>query len=228
MRDAIATNITVLVAENNPMLRRGMKLLLREVKDIDVVGEAAIEWAMVKEVEVLRPDVVILHSMTGSLDKPFSIFEITRILVEAVPSTAVVIITANDREEYLTRALKAGASGFVLARAEVDVVPVAVRSVARGQIFICPAMVSKLAGDFVSRLNRGIVVDPYERLSGREREVLPLLAPCGTDSDVAKILNISPHTVATHRKRIMKKLNLHSKTEILTYALQRDLIVIGA
>jgi DNA-binding NarL/FixJ family response regulator len=226
--DAISTNVRVFVAEDNPILRRGMKLLLQEVSDIDVLADAAVEWAMVKEVEVLRPDVVILSTLTGAPDKPFSVFEITRVLVETVPSTAVVIITANDREEYLNQALKAGASGFVLARAEVEVVPSAVRMVARGQIFICPAMVAKLARDFVSRLQRGVVADPYEQLSGREREVLPLLAPGDTDHEVAASLRISPHTVATYRKRIMKKLNLQSKTAVMKYALQRDLIEIGA
>jgi two-component system, NarL family, response regulator NreC len=226
--DAIANNIRVFVAEDNPLIRRGMKLLLREVSDIDVQGDAAVEWSMVKDVEVLRPDVVILNSMTGSMDKPFTLFDIVRVLVETVPSTAVVIITANDREEYLVRALKAGVSGFILAHAEVDVVPTAVRSVARGNVFICPAMVAKLAGDFVSRLQRGVVNDPYEQLSGREREVLPLLAPGDTDHEVAETLSISPHTVATYRKRIMKKLNLHSKTAVMKYALQRDLIEIGA
>jgi two-component system response regulator NreC len=212
--------IRVFLSEESPFLRYGMATVLRETSDIEVVGAASGAWDPVNAVQRLRPDVILAHYPNpGFLD-----FDATSALVQAVPDAAVVILTPNDREEFLIRALDAGVKGYVLAQEDVDTTAEAIRSVHGGSTFISPLMASRLARDYLTRLQSGQGAVRYRQLSAREQEVLPLLASGGTDRDIAETLRVSPYTVATYRKRIMKKLDLHSKIELLKYALQRGLV----
>ena len=148
----------------------------------------------------------------------------TRQIAESVPGVSVLILTASEREDYLSQALKAGASGYVLKRANTEELVGAIRSVHSGEMFIYPRMTTKLVNDYVKRLQNSKGHDPYERLSLREREVLPLLAEGHKNHEIGILLCVSPYTVQTYRQRIMKKLDLHNGTELLRYALRRGLI----
>ena len=212
--------IRLFLAQDFPMLRRGMSLLLYGETDIEVVGEADVSCRVVRKVQMLRPDVVVVDCTTPG----FSVADFIRDLTEAVAGVAVVVLTANDDEGFLIETLATGAMGFVLKWEDAPTMMQAIRTVADGQKFICPIMVSKLTDDFLARLQMGVVTEPYSTLSTREREVLPLLAEGGTNQEIAESINVSPHTVATYRKRIMRKLDLHSRAEIVRYALRRGLI----
>ena len=180
--------IRVFLSEESPFLRYGMAIALRETSDIEVVGEASGAWEPVEAVQRLRPDVVLAHySSPGFLD-----FDATSALVLADPDAAVVILTANAREEFLIRALDAGFRGYVPAQEDTGTTAKAIRSVHKGTIFISPMMASRLARDYLTRLQDGQGAVRYRKLSARDREVLPLLADGGTDREIAETLHVSP------------------------------------
>lgn len=212
--------IKVIVACDYPILRSGITRVLQAEPDIEVVGEAGTGKDVIRDVQRHKPDVVLIDYLTHSL----SYIETTKSIVDAIPGVSVVILANYDREDFLVRVLETGAKGYVIKREEVNVIIQSIRSVHQGDAFISPLMTSKLADDYLTRLQHGVIADPYQSLSPREREVLPLLAQGGNDREIAKGIHVSPHTVATYRKRVMKKLDLHSKTDILKYALQRGLI----
>ena len=197
-----------------------MSLLLQSQTHIEVVGETDVGWSLVSDVQMLRPDAVVMDCATPGL----SVLDLIRSLVEAVAGIAVVLLTANDDELFLGETLAAGAMGFVLKREDAPVIMQAIQTVTAGQNFICPMMVSKLTADLLARLQMGVAREPYTTLSTRERELLPLLAEGGTNQEIAETIDVSPHTVATYRKRIMRKLDLHSRADIMRYALRRGLI----
>ena len=212
--------IRVLLADDQPIVRRGLALLLREQEDIEVVGEAGDGWEAIESVQWLRPDVVLMD-----IDMPgLSGIDATQRIVESVPKVSVLILTVHDREDFLFQALQTGALGYVLKSIDVDELMAAIRTVHSGDVFIYPRMATMLVGDYVKRMKADVDKDPYERLSTREREVLPMLADGRTNHDIGDVLHISPNTVQTYRQRIMRKLDLHSKTELLKYALRKRLI----
>lgn len=183
-------------------------------------GEAADCAAAVEAAGKLQPDVTLMDiGMPG-----VSGIEATRRVLEAAPRTRVLILTVYDRDDFLLQALLAGAAGYVLKGAQVDDVLKAIRTVHAGEMFIYPRMASKLVRDYVKRLQGGEGQDEYEKLSAREKEVLPLLVEDRTNREIAETLHISPYTVQTYRQRIMQKLDLHSRTALLRYALRRGLV----
>ncbi len=187
---------------------------------MEVVGEARDGAEAVATALRLRPDVVLMDiGMPG-----VSGIDATRQITGDAPEVRVVILTVYDREDFLFRALQAGAAGYLLKGADVDDLLRAIRTVHGGEMFVYPRMTTKLVRDYVRRLPGGEGRDEYETLSAREREVLPMLADGRSNQEIAELLSISPHTVQTHRQRIMQKLNLHNRSELLRYALRRNLI----
>ena len=159
------------------------------------------------------------------IDMPgLSGIEATRRIAESVPSVSVLVLTAHDREDFLFQALQAGALGYVLKTIQVEDLMSAIRTVHSGEVFIYPRMATMLVDDYVKRMRADGDNDPYGKLSTREREVLPMLADGATNHEIADHLHLSPNTVQTCRQRIMRKLDLHSKTELLKYALRKRLI----
>ena len=214
------SKIRVLLADDQPIVRRGLALLLREQADIEVVGEASDGWEAIESVQWLRPDVVLMD-----IDMPgLSGIDATQRIVESCPRVSVLILTVHDREDFLFQALQTGAQGYVLKSIDVEELMAAIRTVHSGDVFIYPRMATILVGDYVNRMQADTDKDPYERLSTREREVLPMLADGRTNHEIADLLHISPNTVQTYRQRVMRKLDLHSKTELLKYALRKRLI----
>ena len=214
------SKIRVLLADDQPIVRRGIALLLREQTDIEVVGEAGDGWEAVESAQWLRPDVVLMD-----VDMPgLSGLDATKRILESLPRVAVLILTIHDREEFLFQALQTGALGYVLKSVDVDELMAAIRTVHAGDVFIYPRMATMLVGDYLKRMRTGAGDDPYERLSTREREVLPMVANGLTNHEIADTLHVSPNTVQTYRQRIMRKLDLHSKIELLKYALRKRLI----
>ena len=214
------SNIRLIIVDDQPIVRRGIALVLQHEPGMQVVGEAGDGWEGIDCVEHLRPDVVLMDIEMPGL----SGLDATKRIVEAMPGTSVLVLTVYDREDYLFKALQSGAMGYMLKTANVEELVDSIRTVNSGNVFIYPHMATKLVGGYIRRMETGRRGDEYDNLSVREREVLPLLAESHTNQEIANMLHLSPYTVQTYRQRIMRKLDLHSRTELLKYALRRRLI----
>ncbi|MCH7786485.1 MAG: response regulator transcription factor [Chloroflexi bacterium] len=220
----VGSKIRVFLADAQPVVRSGIALLLQLEEDIEIVGESGDGREVIGSVRELLPDVLLMDIDLSGIDG----LDATRQISESVPAVSVLILTASEREDDLSQALKAGASGYMLKRANIEELVGAIRSVHSGETFIYPRMTTKLVADYVRRLHNGNgQEDLYSMLSLREREVLPLLAEGHTNHEIGDLLFVSPYTVQTYRQRIMKKLNLHSGTELLRYALRKGIIKLG-
>ena len=192
--DRTTSKIRVFIADGESVVRRGIALLLQEDGGMEVIGEAADNRKAVESVRQLRPDVVLVDA-----DKPgLSCLETTRRLSEATPAASVLILTNNDREDWVSHALLSGASGYVLKNASVEELVEAIRLVRSGETFIYPCVATKSTGSYPRRPRGRQGTDRYARLSAREREVLPLLADGCTDHEIASTIHVSPYTVRTY------------------------------
>lgn len=212
------TKIRVLLADDHAVLRAGIRALLDMQPDIEVIGEAGDGRQAVERVRELEPDIILMDIGMPGLDG----LAATRQIKENHPRTRILILTQHENKEYILPALKIGASGYVLKRAEGDELLNAIRAVHAGGTFLDPAVAGVLVDD--ARREPGSPADPFDALTEREREVLTLLAQGRTYQQIAETLFISPKTVDFHRTNVMRKLNLDNRTELTRYALQRGLI----
>lgn len=214
------SEIRVFLADDQPIIRSGLTLLLSEQPDMVVTGASIQDKDIIEMIQRAHPDVVLMDiDMSG-----VQVFDVIHRITEANSGLAILILTIHDEEEFLFQALQAGALGYLLKDASVEDLLTAIRTINAGDVFICPAMATKLVSDYVKRTDTSYGEDAYDRLSMREREVLPLLAEGRANEEIARVLNVSPYTVQTYRQRVMKKLDLHSRTDLLKYALRRGLI----
>ncbi len=210
----------ILLADDHGVVRKGLRFLLESETDFDVVGEAADGRQAVDVAAELEPDVVVMDIAMPRLNG----IDATDQIVRHSPRIGVIILSMHSDEEYLVRALSAGAKGYLLKdSAEADLVG-AIRSVSEGRPFFSPAIAKTLLEDYLRRLQQRGLSDSYDLLSDREKEVLHLLAEGKTNKEVATLLDLSPYTVETHRNRIMQKLNLHNTAEIVLYAVRKKII----
>lgn len=212
--------IRVLVVDDHTIVRAGIRLVLQAEPGIEVVGEAGDGQQAIAQTEALQPDVVLMDlAMPG-----ISGLEATREIKRRWPQVQVLALTMHRSDDYLFRMLEAGASGYVLKGAETGDLIAAVRAAARGDVFLYPSMAKKLVADYLSRVQAGEERASYDGLTDREREVLRLIAEGYTNAEIAEALHLSPHTVQSHRRAIMEKLNLHDRVELAKYAMRRGLI----
>ncbi|MBA3969412.1 MAG: response regulator transcription factor [Gemmatimonadetes bacterium] len=210
--------IRVLLADDHTVLRAGLRALLDREPDMQVVGEAATGEEAVERVEALRPDVVVMDlSMPGAGG-----LEATRQVASLGHETRVLVLTVHAEEEYLLPVLEAGGSGYVTKTSADEDLTQAIRTVARGDVFLYPSAATLLLRGFNAKSEKGR--DPVERLTDREREVLALTVEGFSSSEIGKKLFISPKTVDTYRARIMEKLDLHHRSELVRFALQTGLL----
>ncbi|MCC6174726.1 MAG: response regulator transcription factor [Chloroflexi bacterium] len=215
--------IRVLLADDHPILRSGLRLLLGAEPDLEVVGEANNGVEAVAQTERLRPDVVVMDiAMPG-----MSGLEATRRISQLGTGARVLILTVHAEEQYLLPVVQAGGSGYVLkSQADTDLLK-AIRSVHRGEVFLDQPAQKMLLEDYLDRVKAGKESDSYQTLSEREREVLKFTAAGYTAQEIAERLVLSPKTVDTYRQRVMDKLNLHHRAELVKYALRRGLLQSG-
>jgi two-component system response regulator NreC len=214
--------IRVLLADDHAVLRGGLKALLSLEPDLDVVGEAATGEAAVERVRALRPDVVVMDLAMPGMDG----LEATREVMALELGTRVLVLSSQAEEEYLLPVLEAGGSGYVRKTdADSDLIE-AIRTVARGEVFLYPSATKLLLRRYRDAEQRG-EVNPLEELSNREREVLALTAEGFSSSEIGKQLFLSPKTVDTYRARIMQKLGLQHRSELVRFALRTGLLKAG-
>jgi len=213
--------LRILLADDHTVVRQGLRKVLEERADWRVVAEAGDGREAVRQAEQHKPDVAILDVAMPLLNG----IEATRQIVKRVPNVRVLVLSMHADEAYVIQILHAGAAGYLLKdSADVDLLQ-AVSAVAEGKSFFSPAIARLMLDDYVKqRSGEPGVIDRYESLSDREREVFQLIAEGKANKDIAAILFISPSTVETHRARIMEKLDVHSAAEIVLYAVRRGVI----
>ncbi|HWR35002.1 MAG TPA: response regulator transcription factor [Clostridia bacterium] len=211
----------ILIADDHGIVRRGLRLQLEQHDNFEVVGEAEDGREAARLAEELSPDVVIMDVAMPNLNGIQATTQITK----RNPKTSVIILSMYSDESYLTRALAAGAKGYLLKdNAEVDLYR-AVQVVAQGKPFFSPVIANTLLEDYMRQMQQRGLDDSYDLLTDREKEILQLLAEGKSNKDVAVDLNLSTYTVETHRTRIMQKLDLHSATDLVLYAVRKKIIV---
>ena len=212
--------IRILLADDHNVMRRGLRLLLESQPGFAVVGEAADGHTAVELAKATKPDVVVLDLAMPHLSGA----EAAQRITEMLPNTAIVILSMHSDEGYVLRALKAGAKGYLVKdTAEGDLIE-AIKTVSEGKAFFSPEVSRMLADDYVREARSRGADDKYELLTAREREVLHLLAEGKSNKEIAGLLNLSLFTVETHRKNLQEKLNLHSLSELILYAVRKGLI----
>lgn len=210
----------VLLADDHMVVRVGLRALIDDEPDLEVVGEAANGTEAAALTQKLLPDVVVMDISMPEMDG----LEATRLIRQQCPSAHVLILTVHAQERYLFPVLKAGAAGYVLkSTADTELLD-AIRTVARGGAFLYPSATRMLLEDYLDQLQSNPDQDLYDRLSDRERQVIKMIALGHTAKEVADQLHLSPKTVETYRTRIMEKLNLHSRSDLVKYALARGLL----
>ena len=218
----VADAISIVVADDHDLYRRGMQAVIGLEDDLRIVGEACAGDQAVQVVSDLAPDVVLMDVRMPGL----SGIEACRQIKARVPSAKVLMLTMSDEESDLFEAIGAGASGYLLKDLPADEVAAAVRSVQAGQSIIPPSMAAQLISEF-SRLSRQAeqTTDPTTpRLTDRELEVLRLVARGHQNKEIARALYISENTVKNHVRNILEKLQLHSRVEAAMYAVKSNLI----
>jgi DNA-binding NarL/FixJ family response regulator len=212
--------IRILVADDHGVMRKGLRLQLEQHADFAVAGEASDGRMAVQLAEELQPDVVIMDIGMQNLNG----IQATTQIVKNNPAAGVIILSMHSDEEYLLRALSAGARGYLMKETAEEDLDRAVRAVAQGKSFFSPAIQCALMEDYVRQLQQKGLRDSYELLTDREKEVLQLLAEGKSNKEAATALDCSVNTVATHRMHLMQKLDLHSAADIVVYAVRKRII----
>ncbi len=210
--------IRVVIADDHALVREGLRRILEEPVDLTVVGEAADGRAAVEQVRRLHPDVLVLDLSMPGKDG----LDVVKELAARRSPTRILILTIHNEEHYALRALRAGAHGFLYKGAGTEELLKAVRAVARGLRYLPPEFERAFAERYVQPKARG---SPAEALSDRELQVLRLLASGYTNREIAAKLHISVKTVDTHRRNILKKLNLRNNADLARFALKHGLIL---
>lgn len=209
--------IKVVLVDDHAVVRSGIQMIMANEKDIEITGEAETGKQALALIKKIKPDVVVmdigLSDMSG--------IEATQKITDRYPEVKVVALTIHEDEEYFFKMLEVGASGYVPKRAAPEELITAIRAAAANEIFIYPSLVKLLVQDFV-RQSEG--KETRNELTPREHEVFAYLADGVMNQKIAEELHISPKTVARHRENIMRKLNLHNRTELVKYAIRKGII----
>jgi two-component system, NarL family, response regulator NreC len=211
--------IRIVIVDDHDLVREGIRALLEQDPEFQVVGETGDGQDAIRLAARLRPDVLLmdvnLPGGTGGL-------EATQTIVADCPEVKVIILTQYENREYIKRAIRIGARGYLLKRSVSAQLKEAIKAVARGERYLHPLAAEELVELVTS--GRPLDEDDYEQLTPREKQVFKLLAEGKTSRDIAKYLNISLKTAMTHRANLMAKLNMHSRTELVRYAIRKAII----
>jgi two-component system response regulator NreC len=212
--------IKLCIVDDHAVVRSGLMMLLSAKEDMEVIGEASEGNEAIELALRLHPDVVLMDlSMPHGKDGLTAAKELKQVL----PETAILILTMHDDDEYLFRAIHAGASGYILKTAPHDELLTAIRSVAAGNAYLYPTATKRLMIEYVDRLRDG-EGSSMEALSDRETEVVSLVAKGYSNKEVAEQLVISVKTVESHKANVMEKLGLKTRPELVKYAMKKGLL----
>jgi DNA-binding NarL/FixJ family response regulator len=214
------SRVRVMIADDHPMVRSGLRALLERGGEFQVIAEAANGYEAIDLAILHKPDVILLDVGMPRLSGP----DAAQSISQKLPSARIVMVSMHSDEAYVLRALKAGAKGYLLkASPEADVLA-AVRAVAAGNAYFSPSITKLLVEDYVLELRRRGAEDSYDLLSTREKEILQLLASGKNNREITELLHVSLSTVETHRNNIFQKLHIHNLAELILYAVRKGLI----
>lgn len=214
------TEIHLLLVDDHEMVRTGLRMLLESQDDFVIVAEANNGTQALQLVAEYTPDVVVMDITLPDI----SGIEVTRLIKEHHPQVSVVALTIHEDEQYFFEMLQAGASGYVPKRAAPDDLINAIRAANEDEIYLYPSLAKTLVEDFLERTHLPEDSASLDILTPREKEVLEMLAKGDSNEEIAELLSISKHTVARHRENLMRKLELHSRSELVKYAIRKGLI----
>ncbi|WP_420642927.1 response regulator [Candidatus Leptofilum sp.] len=214
--------IKVLLADDHAVVRSGLRMLLDAQPDIEIVSEAESGAEALAQVQQCQPDIILMDIQMPDMNG----IEATRQIKALEGDTAVLALTMHEDDQYFFEMLQAGASGYLPKRAAPDELVQAIRTVSRGDVFLYPSLATRLVQSYLSGGSGGDSITLVSDLTPREQEVLVLIAEGLTNPEIAEKLVISVKTVDRHRENIMRKLNLHSRIELVKYALRHGLIAL--
>lgn len=210
---------TIVLADDHHIVRRGLRALLESEPDLKVVGEAGDGLQAEELVVRLKPDVLVLDMMMPGQNGQ----EVARKVVHESPDTRIVILSMYDKEAYVLDALSAGASAYVLKGSASDELVRAIREVLVGHRYLSPPLSERAVDAYAQKAVAG-AIDPYEKLTAREKEILHMTAEGLTNMEIASRLVVSPRTAETHRTNMMRKLGLSNRAELIRYAIKRGIV----
>ncbi len=213
--------VKLLIVDDHAVVRSGLMMLLNGKKNIEVIGEASEGDEAIKKAKELNPDVVLMDlSMPHGKDG----LTATQELHGLMPNIAILILTMHDDEEYLFRAIQAGASGYILKNAPHEDLLGAIESVSSGNAYLTPSATKVLMSGYLDRVKKGDNADSFALLSEREKEVLEWIAKGYSNKEIAEHLVISVKTVESHKSNLMEKLGLKTRPELVKYAMKKGLL----
>ncbi len=211
--------IRILIVDDHDLVREGLRTILEQEPGFEVIGEAGDGQEAIREAHRLAPDVILMDlNLPGGIGG----LEATEAVLADRPETKVIILTQYEQREYIKRALRIGAQGYVIKRSASRDLKEAIRTVFQGRRYLHPVA----AGELIEIMTRGesLEEEDYEKLTRRERQVLKLLAEGKTSREIAKYLGVSLKTAMTHRTNLMAKLGVHSRAELIKYAIRKGVI----
>jgi len=215
--------LKVLLVEDHAIVRQGIKALLDEEPDITIVGEAGDGSEGLLLAQKLKPDIVLMDVSLPTLDG----IQVARQIHDRMPQVRVLMLSMHDNEEYVFRALQAGACGYVLKQSTSTELVLALRAVAAGSTFLSPDISQILIGDYLRRAEtRSDADEALDILTPRERQVLQLITKGFSNRQIAARLQISIKTVETHRGNMMRKLDVHDRAELVKFAIDSGLVTL--
>jgi two-component system response regulator NreC len=210
--------IKVMLVDDHAILRDGIRALICLHDDLEIIGEASDGKEAVEKALELEPDVVIMDISIPGMDG----LEVTRRIKKRNTKIRILVLTQHDDKEYVLSSIKAGAAGYVPKKAMGSELVSAIRAVHRGESFLYPSAAAALIDDYRQQAE----VEPYDRLTAREREILTLIADGHSSRKIAEMLFISFKTVQGHRTKIMDKLDIRNRVELIKYAIRKGLVSI--
>lgn len=214
------TQLRLLIGDDHTLVRHGLRKILEERPTWHVVAEVGDGREAIRQCVDLKPDVAIIDIGMPVLNG----VDATLQIVKRAPATRVLILSMYADDAYVMRALQSGASGYVLKDSAGSDLLAAVGAVAKGEAFFSPSIARVMLDGFVRHRDGSPVVDRFELLSPREREIFQLIAEARTNKEIAELLAISPATVETHRARLLEKLDIHNAAELVLYAARRGIV----
>ncbi len=211
--------IRILLADDHRLFREGLRAILEQLPEFEIVGEANDGHEALAMAGKFTPDIILLDISMPNLNG----IEVARRIAEVSPVTKVIILSMHLDQHYVTESLKAGARGYILKDSAVDELTTAIKNVIGGEIFLGNRVTGVVVSDYVG-LAKGKPASAFSILSGREIEVLQLIAEGRSTKEIAADLNVSVKTIETHRKQIMDKLDIHSIAELTRYAIREGII----
>jgi len=212
--------LRILLGDDHRLLRHGLRKILQERPDWEVVAEAGDGREAVRQALAVQPDIAILDIGMPLMNG----IEATRQIVRRRPDIHVLILSMHANEAYIIQALKAGAKGYLLKDSADTELIRGVEAVASGKSFFSPAVAKVMLDDYVRHMADKGVADRFDTLSEREREVFHLVAEGRSNKEIAELLSISPTTIVTHRAHVLQKLDVHNTAELVLYAVRRGVI----